>query len=377
VRPHVRARLRLRGPAAGVTEAERAAPRQAAPLRPGAEPGKVTRKKIRRKQTMKRLGVMLLAGLFVAVGAAQAQDKYPTKPVKVVVPFGPGSATDIVIRIVGEHIRPILGQPFVVENKPGAFGIIAVEEMARSRPDGYTLQVGNPGTNVLTPIIYKKKMTIDYDKDVVMVTRLGEVPLVLAVTTKNFAPKSYGEFIAYAKANPGKVRYASVGIGSNNHYDTEAFAKWAGIELVHIPNKGGGAAITNDLVSGDAQVALVNAASSAGVIKGGQLRALAVMADERVADYPDVPTLKELGYATGKGLWSALYAPAATPRDVLDPLHKAVVQALNSEPVQSAFKKQMLKPVPNSSIDDARAWNAAEFAYWKKITDEVKVELPD
>ena len=106
------------------------------------------------------------------------------------------------------------------------------------------------------PIIYKKKFKIDYDKEVIMVTRLGEVPLVLAATTKDFAPKTYAEFIAYAKANPGKVRYASVGIGSNNHYDMEAFAKWAGIELVHIPNKGGGAAITNDLVTGDAHVAL-------------------------------------------------------------------------------------------------------------------------
>ena len=328
---------------------------------------------------MQRLALGLLAALFLAIGghAASAQEKYPSKPVRVVVPFGPGSATDIVIRIVAEHVRPILGQPFVVENKPGAFGIIAVEEMAQARPDGYTAQVGNPGTNVLTPIIYKKKMRIDYEKDVVMVTRLGEVPLILAVTTKDFVPKTYAEFIAHAKANPGKVRHASVGIGSNNHYDTEAFAKWAGIQLVHIPNKGGGAAITNDLVSGDSQVALVNAASSAGVIKGGQLRALAVMADERVPDYPDVPTLRELGYATGKGLWSALYAPAATPRDVLDSLHKAVVQALRSEPVHTTFKKQMIKAVPNASIEEARAWNAEEVAYWKKLVDEVKVELPD
>ena len=321
--------------------------------------------------------MFLAVCLAVAGTAAQAQDKYPSKPIKVVVPFGPGSATDIVMRIVGEQMRPILGQPVVIENKPGAFGIIAIEEMARSRPDGYTLQVGNPGTNVLTPIIYKKKIKIDYDKDVVMVTRLGEIPLVLAATTKDFAPKTYAEFIAYAKANPGKVRYASVGIGSNNHYDTEAFAKWAGIQLVHIPNKGGGAAITNDLVTGDAQVAFVNAASSAGVIKGGQLRALAVMSDQRVPEYPDLPTLKEFGYATGKGLWSALYAPAATPRDVLATLHKAVVQALNSEPVQSAFKKQMIKAVPDASIEDAQAWNRAETAYWKKVTEEVKVELPD
>ena len=173
------------------------------------------------------------------------------------------------------------------------------------------------------------------------------------------------------------MRFASVGIGSNNHYDTEAFAKWAGIDLVHIPNKGGGAAITNDLVSGDAQVALVNAASSAGVIKAGTLRALAVMADARLPEYPDLPTLKELGYSTGKGLWSALYAPAATPREVLETLRKGVVQALDSEPVQAAFKRQMIKTVPNASLEEARDWNKAEFAYWKKVTDEVKVELPE
>src|SRR5262245_61281765 len=328
---------------------------------------------------MQRLSALLLSTCFIAVAgaSAQAQDKFPTKPIKIVVPFGPGSATDIVIRIVGDQMRPLLGQSIVVENKPGAFGIIAIEEMARSRPDGYTLQVGNPGTNVLTPIIYKKKMKIDYNKDVVMLTRLGEVPLVLAATTKDFAPKTYAEFIAYAKANPGKVRYASVGIGSNNHYDTEAFAKWAGIQLLHIPNKGGGAAITNDLVSGDAQVAFVNAASSVGMIKGGQLRPLAVMSDQRLPEYPDVPTTVELGYPSGKGLWSALYAPAATPPEVLATLHKAVVQALNSEPVQAAFKKQLIKAVPNASIDEARKWNAAETAYWKKVTDEVKVELPD
>ncbi len=327
---------------------------------------------------MKRLGILALTACCLIVGGvAAAQDKYPSKPVKVVVPFGPGSATDIVIRIVGEQMRPILGQPVVIENKPGAFGIIAIEDMARSRPDGYTLQIGNPGTNALAPIIYKKKFKIDYDKDVLMVTRLSEVPLVLAATTKDFAPKTYAELIAYAKANPGKVRYASVGIGSNNHYDMEAFAKWADIQMLHLPNKGGGAAITNDLVTGDAHVALVNAASSGGVIKGGQLRALAVMADERVPEYADVPTLRELGYAHGKGLWSALYAPAATPRDVLETLHKAAVQSLNSEPVTTAFKKQMIKAVPRASIDEAKAWDKAETAYWKKLTDEIKVELPD
>jgi len=326
---------------------------------------------------MQRLTTLLL--LFLALGGADAaaQDKYPAKPVKVVVPFGPGSATDIVMRIVGEQMRLILGQPLLIENKPGAFGILAIEEMARSKPDGYTLQIGNPGTNVLTPIIYKKKFKIDYDKDVTLVTRLSEVPLVLGATTKDFPPKTYAEFIAYAKANPGKVRYASVGVGSNNHYDMEAFARWAGLVLVHLPNKGGGAAITNDLVTGDAHVALLNAASSMGVVKAGQVRALAIMSEQRVGEYADVPTLMELGYPNAKGLWSALYAPAATPRDVLEIVRAAAVQALASEQVTTAFKQQMIRAVPSASIADAQAWNKAEVAYWKKVTEEVKIELPD
>ena len=326
---------------------------------------------------MQRLTALLLLVLALGGADAAAQDKYPTKPVKVVVPFGTGSATDIVMRIVGEQMRPILGQPLLIENKPGAFGILAIEEMARSKPDGYTLQIGNPGTNVLTPIIYKKKFKIDYDKCVTLVTRLSEVPLVLGATTKDFPPKTYAEFIAYAKANPGKVRYASVGVGSNNHYDMEAFARWAGLVLVHLPNKGGGAAITNDLVTGDAHVALLNAASSMGVVKAGQVRALAVMSDQRVGEYADVPTLMELGYPNAKGLCSALYAPAATPRDVLEIVRAAAVQALASEQVTSAFKQQMIRAVPSASMADAQAWNTAEVAYWKKVTDEVKVELPD
>jgi len=326
---------------------------------------------------MQRLTTLLLLVLALGGADATAQDKYPAKPVKVVVPFGPGSATDIVLRIVGEQMRPILGQPLLIENKPGAFGILAIEEMARSRPDGYTLQIGNPGTNVLTPIIYKKKFKIDYDKDVTLVTRLSEVPLVLGATTKDFPAKTYAEFIAYAKANPGKVRYASVGVGSNNHYDMEAFARWVGLVLVHLPNKGGGAAITNDLVTGDAHVALLNAASSMGVVKAGQVRALAVMSDQRVPEYADVPTLMELGYPNAKGLWSALYAPAATPRDVLEIVREAAVQALASEQVTTAFRQQMIRAVPSASLADAQAWNKAEVAYWKKVTDEVKIDLPD
>jgi tripartite-type tricarboxylate transporter receptor subunit TctC len=325
---------------------------------------------------MKRLILMLSALVWTAAGGAVAQDKYPSRPVRVMVPFGAGSATDITIRIIGEQMRHQTGHGFLVENKPGVFGILAIEEMAKPPYDGYTLEVGNAGTNVLAPILYKSKFKIDYGSDVTMVTRLGEIPLILAATTKDFEPKTYAEFITYAKAHPGQVRYASVGVGSNNHYDTEAFAQWAGIKLYHVPNKGGGGAITNDVVRGDVHVVLVNAASSAGLAQSGMIRVLAVMADERLPEYPNAPTLKELGYSAGKGLWSALYAPAKTPRDVLDTLHRQVVQALNAEPVQTTFKKQMIKAVPDASIAAAQAWDKVETAHWKELTEQVKIELP-
>ena len=327
---------------------------------------------------MNRAVSALLALVLLACGSvASAQDKYPSRSVRVMVPFAPGSATDITIRIVGEQLRQQTGQGFVIENKPGVFGILAIEEMARPPYDGYTLQVGNPGINLLTPLLYKDKFKIDYEKEVTMVTRLGEVPLILAATTVDFEPKTYAEFIAYAKANPGKVRYASVGVGSNNHYDTEAFAQWADIKMTHIPNKGGGGAITNDVLRGDVHVVLVNAASSAGLAQAGKLRVLAVMADQRLPDYPDAPTLKELGYANAKGLWSALYAPTKTPRDVLETLHRQVVQALGAPAVQESFKKQMIKATPDASIEAAAAWNKEEAAHWKKLTETVKIERPE
>jgi len=324
---------------------------------------------------MKRMMKMLLL-LALAAVPAHAQDKYPSRSIRVLVPFGAGSATDITIRIVGEQFRQLTGHGFVIENKPGANGLLAIEEIVKSPADGYTLQVGNAGTNVLSPIVYKSRFKFDYNGDVTIVTRLGEIPLILAATTKGFEPKTYAEFLAYAKAHPGEVRYASVGTGSNNHYDTEAFAQWAGIKLYHVPNKGGGGAITNDVVRGDVHVVLVNAASSAGLAKAGLIRVLAVMSDKRLPDYPDAPTLKELGYAAGEGLWSALYAPTRTPREVLDTLQQTVARALKSEAVQTTFGKQMIKAIPDASVAEAQAWNKHETARWKKLTEEVKIDIP-
>ena len=233
---------------------------------------------------MKRLTLVLLSTLALAVGGpAVAQDKYPSKPVKIVVPYAPGGGTDITARLFGDQLKNILGQQFVVENKPGAFGILAIEEMARSKPDGYTLMIGNVSTNAITPVLFKKKFNIDFEKDVVSVTRFNIYPSFLIVTTTNFNVKDAADLVAQAKKNPGKMRYTSAGVGSFPHYDMEIFARRAGVDMIHIPNKTGAAGMLNDLVVGDAQVAFLNSASSASMIKAGKLKPLAVVAEQRLA----------------------------------------------------------------------------------------------
>src|SRR6185312_7126441 len=162
---------------------------------------------------MKRMTLALLSVLSLVVGgAAAAQDKYPSKPVKILVPYAPGGGTDITARLFGDQMKNALGQQFVVENKPGAFGILAIEEMARSKPDGYTLEIGNVSTNAITPVLFKKKFQINFEKDVVSVGRMDIFPSFIVATTHNFDIKSVPELVAYAKKNPNKVRYSSAGV---------------------------------------------------------------------------------------------------------------------------------------------------------------------
>src|SRR5262245_58060849 len=328
---------------------------------------------------MKRLMVALLAGLPLAFGgAALAQEKYPSKPVKIVVPYAPGGATDITSRIFGEHMKNSLGQQFVVENKPGAFGILGIEEMARAKPDGYTLFVGNVSTNAITPVLFQKKFNINFEKEVVSVTRLAIYPSFVITTTANFDVKNVKELQDYAKKNPGKVRYSSAGVGSFPHFDMEIFSRRLGVDMVHIPNKTGAAGMINDLVVGDAQVAMLNAASSAAMIKAGKLRPIAVIAEQRLKDYPDVPTLAEAGYPNvGTLHWQSMFAPAQTPKPVLETIFKAVQDAAKVPALQEAFAKQLVAVRPSDSLAEAVTWHKNELATWRKITSEVKIDLTD
>jgi tripartite-type tricarboxylate transporter receptor subunit TctC len=326
---------------------------------------------------VKRLVLLLVSCLCLAAGAA-AQEKYPSRPIKVLVPYAPGGAVDIVTRIVTEQMRQTLGQTFVIENKPGAYGILAIQDMARARPDGYTIMFGNNNANVITPILYAKKFTIDYDRDVIPVARVADVPAFLIATKQDFPPTNFAEFVAYAKKNPGKLRFGSVGVGSFPQFDMEILARRAGIEMIHLPNKNGATGMLNDLVRGDAQVSFLNLATSGPLVRAGQLRPLAVVTEQRLPEYPDVPTLAELGYpGVGTLQWLALFAPAGVPKDVIETLHKAAVAAATSPAVADKLKAQVMRPAPSQSTAEARAWLADEMALWRRIVAEVKIEMPD
>jgi len=327
---------------------------------------------------MRRLTILALAMLGLATNAAvaQAADKYPAKPVKIIVPYAPGGATDIVARILADQLGKSLGQSFYVENKPGAFGIIAIEDLARSSADGYTLMIGNVTTNAITPIIYPQKLKIDYGHDVVPITNLVDIPAFLIATTKNFDVKSVPELIAYAKKNPGQVRYGTVGPGSYPHYDMAYFAKRAGdLDMIAIPNKNGASGVINDMLNGSTQITFINVASSTPQVQAGSVLPLALVDHARLPDFPALPTMQELGFAgVGTIAWQALFAPAGTPKEILQTIFNATIEAIKAPAVSEAFKKQTFNTVPSASLDDAKTWLAGEMNTWRKITGEVKIE---
>lgn len=318
-----------------------------------------------------------LATLALSVAVPVAAQTYPSRPVRLLVPYAPGGATDIVARLIAERLRETLGQTFVVENKPGAFGIVAIEEVARSQPDGLTLMVGNVSTNAITPLIYKDKMRVDYEKAIVPVARLAIIPaLVAASASSPIKIRSLAELVEYGRKNPGKLNYTSAGVGSYPHYDAALFAKRAGFESVHVPTKSGASGMLTDLMTGEVHWAFINAASTLGNVQAGQITPLAVITPKRMPELPDVPTLTELGYpGAGTFNWQGLYAPAGTPPAILATLNKAVVEAMASPAVKAAFDKQTITAVPTSTPEEARAWMQEEMALWKKTVAESGVTI--
>jgi tripartite-type tricarboxylate transporter receptor subunit TctC len=329
-----------------------------------------------------RLGGLFALAAALAFGATAAAAQpapYPSKPIRILVPYAPGGLTDVVARQYAEQLRKSLGQNVLVENKAGASGIIAIEEMARAKPDGYTIMVGNISTNCLTPVLLSKRMHINYDRDVQIVARLADAPVFFLATTTNFPPKTFAEFIAYAKAHPGDVRYASAGIGAYQHVNTEILAKRAGgLQLVHIPFKDGGSGILKDVAGGDTHVSWFNITNPVGMIKAGKVRPLAVAAPQRLAAWPDVPTITEVGFPGFRpSQWSAAFAPSGVPREIVDKLHNAFVAAARTPEMRAIFEKGGMTAPVQKSADDARVWLKQEMETWRRDIADAGIKVDE
>jgi tripartite-type tricarboxylate transporter receptor subunit TctC len=317
----------------------------------------------------------ILSWLFCALiaPAAFGQDAYPSRPVKMLVPYGPGGATDIIARIVAAKLTESLGQSFIVENRPGANGNLALEATAKAPADGYTLLVGNVSTNAINESIYAGQLTIQPSRDLVGITKLVEIPHIV-VANAGFPANNIAELIALAKKDPGKINFASVGMGSYPHLDMERFMKASGTEMTHVPYKGGAGQAIPAMVGGEVQIAFFNMASLLPHIKSGRLKALAAVPAQRLPELPDVPTLAEQGFpGIGTNAWQGLFAPAATPKPIVDKLYASVAAVLSRE--KSGLAQKMMTAEVSPSPAEFTAQVRRETQSWADFVREAKIKV--
>jgi tripartite-type tricarboxylate transporter receptor subunit TctC len=324
---------------------------------------------------MKKFSVIKNLLMSFCFGALSAQSfaAYPEKSIRLIVPFATGGTSEIVARSVANGLTNALGQSVYVENKPGGAGNIAMEEVKRANPDGYTLILGHVGTLAVNPALFGKKLPYDPNKDFAPITLIAKVPNVIAVSEKS-PYKTIAEFVADAKKNPGKINYGSAGNGSAGHLAMEYFASEAGIDLVHVPYKGSGPMLT-DLIGGQIQATFNGLPSLIGQIKGNTLRPLAVGSGDRSRSLPQVPTLAESGY---KGFetsqWYGLIAPAGTPRSIIDKLQKEIVKILGSKEDSHRMLEDGAILVGNTP-EQFMIFIQAEQSRWGKVVKQAKITI--
>jgi len=322
-------------------------------------------------KTLKLFVMMLALGAGLAPCIAQAQSGYPNKPVTLVLPFPPGGSTDIVARTIQQRLSALLGQPVLVDNRSGAAGVIATNYVAKSAPDGYTLFLSFD-THAINPIVYKD---IPYDtfKDLVPVTLLVRFPLVMGAYG-GLPAGNLKEFIALAKSQPGKLNYASTGLGSMNHLLAENLKSLAGIDVLHVPYKGGGPAI-QAMITGEVAFCFLSYAAQKGQMQAGKLRPLAVTGAKRMADLPDVPTVAESGFPGFEAYsWIGIFAPAGTPDAVIKRLHQDFAAALQTPEVHAKLVAAGFEPV-GSTPQELGSFVRREYDKWAKFVKDAKIRF--
>jgi tripartite-type tricarboxylate transporter receptor subunit TctC len=324
-------------------------------------------------RTISLLAAMLSATVPAANAAQADAQNFPSRPIRLVVPYAPGGATDIVARVLAPKLSERLGQQIVVDNRAGAAGNIAVELVATAQPDGYTLLIGNISTNAINPILFASKSKINAIRDLTGVTLLVSIPNLILGGPKVSAT-TLKEAIAYAKERPGQLNY-SAPLGSYSHLDMLAFTAAAGIKMVHLPSKGAGETLPA-LMRGEAHITESNVASNIGAIKAGQIKAYAVTSVKRVAELPEVPTMTEAGFpGIGSLNWNGMFAPARTPRPVIDKLFAATVAVLKEPEMQEFMAKRSIPLDLSASPAEFNAYVQSEMKRWDKIIRDNNVRI--
>jgi len=314
----------------------------------------------------RKMRVWAALALFPALALGQA---YPSRAVRVIIPFAPGGASDFVGRILQPRLGELLGQQIVIENRAGAAGNIGVEAAAKAAPDGYTVFLGNIGTIAINPSVFPD-LPVNPTKDFIAITQVVDVPSVLVVNP-SFQVDSVKELVAYARSNPGKLNYGSPGSGSQNRLEMEVLRKAEKLEMVHVPYKGGAGPAVTALVAGETQLMFTTAASAIGQIRGGRLRVLAVTSAKRMEQLPSAPTMVESGYAEFlSSSWQGIFVPAGTPREAVDRLFAGLQQTLKTPGVVERLAQGGAYVATSASPKEFADFVASETRRWGRVAKE-------
>ena len=320
---------------------------------------------------MRKLALLLALAFAGIATAAQAQD-YPTRPIRLIVPFAAGGAADATARIIGKKVGDALGQTFVIENRGGGNGGIGTEIVKSSDPDGYTLLLGQSGPISINPGIYPK-LSYDPEKDLVPICMTTAYPYVLVVNP-SLGVKTVAELVALAKSKPGALNYGTTGVGSSNHLVTELFADKAGIKLTHIPYRGTSLAVA-DLIAGQVQLVFADPVSGLSQVRGGSLIALGVTSKERSPVAPDLPTIAESGYPGFDAIaWHGIMAPAGTPPAIVKRLNTEIVKALKEPHTAKLIEAQAIQIVA-STPEEFAAFIKKDVVLWRDVARQAHIEV--
>jgi tripartite-type tricarboxylate transporter receptor subunit TctC len=312
-----------------------------------------------------RLAIALGAVFFVAAGTANSEPNWPTRPIRIIVGFAAGGSTDVTARLVAQAVSERLGQQVIVDNRPGAGGNIGAEAVAKADPDGYTLLLATNGTLAANPSLFKT-LPFDTRKDFAPIALTARIPNVLVVNP-SVPANNVAEFIAYAKANPGKLNFGSSGNGTSLHIAGELLNKLAGVNMTHVPYRGGALALT-DLLGGRIQLMFEPLVEVIEQVRAGKVKALGVTTVKRSPLLPDVPTIAETVPGYEITAWNGLLAPAATPPDIVARLNRAVDDALHSRELQEKFAEQGSEPAGGTPAEFG-AFLDSELIKWKKLVE--------